>query len=460
LLSDTSPNAPILTAWQVFLSSTITDFESYRREVQEVLLTKAETVVFLSEDWPGGYDDTVKKCRARVEGSSGFFLMMGYWYGSIPTGCDKSITHFEFEWALGKWGQQPFPPLAVFMPKPQSSADKELREAARTLIEGKKDLDPQKHEALLETFRTAVMGSWRTVRSFEDIHDLREYALASCLMWKGQTPQAAAARGNVEGSPSGSKLTEEQLGLLGREKQFDAARRVLSSIEASPDIPAGCLLVSGPEDAGHRAFVAALLKTKSFRAIRPAKLGRPGSTSYDTELVTQWVAKVLGLPGSTDLKGPGELAERVVEELKRQPLCFALDQVNRFPGGVPAFRDSFWQPFYDRLKELREVRLVSNQLVAIVAEYTSDSSGWATAVCEPDAAGEAGDPSKLLLLPSLASFTKGDVLLWLAEIGVPKDRRAQVAKNVLLDGKGESDPTPLRVFDRLRGENLQPEDDE
>lgn len=449
------PNAPAPPLWEVFLSSTIKDFEDYRLKVQEVLLHEAEAVVLLSEHWIGGWDDTVQKCRARVERSQGFLLMIGHWYGSIPPGYDKSVTYFEFDCARCRWKELPFPPIAVFVPKPQSPADKELRAAASDLLAKSKDLDPADHGALLEAFRTEV-SNWRYVREFEHVHQLRERALSFCLHLKGRTPQAAA-RGDVEVPVSDSQLTDEQLGLLGREDQLKAARRVLSSLEASQETPAVCLLVSGPEDAGHRAFVAALLKTKPFRAFRPAKLGRPGSPSYDTELVTQWIAKALGLPGSTDLEGPEELAERVIEELKRQPLCFALDQVNRFPGGVPAFRDSFWSPFYDKLKELREAQLVENQLVAVVTEHTGDFSGWDTAACEPD---ETDDLSKLLLLPLLSDFKKGDVLLWLDEIGVPKDRRAQVAASVLQDTQGKPDPTPLRVFERLRGENLQPEDEE
>src|SRR5262249_10846657 len=70
----------------IFLSSTIGDYEKLRREVQEALLKRAECVCFLSEDWAGGYDATVEKCRQRVLTSEGFMLLFGYWYGSIPPG--------------------------------------------------------------------------------------------------------------------------------------------------------------------------------------------------------------------------------------------------------------------------------------------------------------------------------------------------------------------------------------
>lgn len=46
-------------------------------------------------------------------------------------------------------------------------------------------------------------------------------------------------------------------------------------------------------------------------------------------------------------------------ELKLQPLWFALDQVSHLSGGLAAFRDSFWKPFYDRLKELRAAQPIT-----------------------------------------------------------------------------------------------------
>lgn len=451
-----SPGAA--AAWQIFLSSTIKDLEGYRRSVQEVLLQKAEVVVFLSEDWPGGYDDTVRKCKARVEGADGFFLMMGYWYGSIPPGYDKSITHLEFEWAFGKWGQTPFPPIAVFRPKPQSQADQELRTAAEPLIATGYSERPR-HDTLLQVFQGQVLGSWRTVREFTTLQDLREYSLTACLIWKGQTPQAAA-RGDVALASSGTRLTDEQLGLLGRKKQHDAAEGILAELPADPDVPAACLLVSGSEDAGQRAFLAALLRTQPFKSARPSKPGRPPLDHYDVAVLIQWVAKVLGIAGGAEIKTPAELADRVAAELKRQPLWFALDQVSRLGGGIAVFRDSFWKPFYDRLKELRATQPIPHRLIAVVTEYSGDSTAWAAAVSGPDFDAEPADFSKLLLLPTLTDFTRRDVLLWLGKINLPEARRAQLADSVLQDDQGKPDGTPLRVFDRLQRQSLWPEDEE
>lgn len=446
------------TAWQVFLSSTIKDLESYRQAVQEVLLKKAEVAVFLSEDWPGGYDETVAKCRARVEGSHGFFLIMGYWYGSIPAGFQKSITHLELEWALGKWGRQTFPPLAVFSPAPQSPADKELRDAAALLLPAG-EAERKRHDGLLEAFRTQVTGSWRTVHSFKDRQDLREYTLVSCLLWKGQT-FAAATRGEVAAASPGFRLTDEDFGSLGRKTQLDAVDEILVELAAHPEEPAACLLVSGNEDAGQRALLTHLVTTEAFHQGRPVKPGRPPLDSYDTGVLTAWATQDLGLPGSAEIKSPAELAERVAAELKRQPLALVLDQVQRMNGGVAAFRDTFWKPFYDRLKELRVAQPIPHRLTAVVAEYIGDSAAWSGAVCGPDFEEEPADFSKLALLPPLGPFKQRDLLRWLADLEVPEARRLAIAGRVLKNSQGQPDATPLRVFERLRGEDLRPEDED
>lgn len=457
LSPDPAPPGAAVT-WQIFLSSTIKDLEGYRRSIQEVLLQKAEVVVFLSEDWPGGYDDTVRKCKERVEGAHGFFLMMGHWYGSIPPDHDKSITHLEFEWALGKWGQTPFPPIAVFRPKPQSPADQELRTAAEPLIATGYAERPR-HDALLQAFQGKVLGSWRTVREFTTLQDLREYTLTACLIWKGRTPQAAAL-GEVTLTSSGPRLTDEQLGLLGREKQLDAARDILAEMAALQEVPAVCLLVSGSEDVGQRAFLAALLRTRAFKGARPSRPGRPPLDHYDTSVLIQWAAKMLGIAGGTEIKTPEELADRVAAELKLQPLWFALDQVSRLNGGIAVFRDAFWRPFHDRLKELRATQPIPYRLIAVVTEYSGDSTAWDAAVGGPEFDAEPADFSRLLLLPTLAGFKRKDVLLWLEEIDVPEDQRSRIATSVLQDDQGKPDGTPLRVFDRLQRESLWPEDEE
>ncbi len=169
-------NAGVLA---IFLSSTIGDYESFRRQVKDVLDKKAECNCSLSQDWVGGYDDTVRKCQDRVWQSGGFILLLGYWYGSIPPGKDKSITHLEFEWALEKWKGEPYPKMAVLKPKPGKAADSKLKALANQFLPKTQD-ERDLHAARLAKFHAQVddkRTEWRTIQTYEDVHDLREYAL-------------------------------------------------------------------------------------------------------------------------------------------------------------------------------------------------------------------------------------------------------------------------------------------
>jgi hypothetical protein len=53
-------------AASVFVSSTCKDMEAYRRAVEDAVTRKAQVGCFLSEDWTGGFDDVVQKCKDRV----------------------------------------------------------------------------------------------------------------------------------------------------------------------------------------------------------------------------------------------------------------------------------------------------------------------------------------------------------------------------------------------------------
>src|SRR5438876_1923918 len=120
-----APSMPI--AWTVFLSSTVHDLEEYRQQVQDALLKRAQVACFLSEDWINSYGLTVKKCRAELQKASAFIGIFGYWYGWIPDGYQKSITHLEFTWALEKWGNDDSPPLAIVMPGAGSKDERTLK---------------------------------------------------------------------------------------------------------------------------------------------------------------------------------------------------------------------------------------------------------------------------------------------------------------------------------------------
>jgi hypothetical protein len=439
----------------LFLSSTVRDLADYRRAVRDACLHKAQTACLLSEeDWSGGYDDTVAKCVSRVKDSDAFVLIIGHWYGSVPPGHDRSITHIEFDSALAKWNGNQYPPLAVMRPANRSRADAKLRKAADQIIKHEK-VATAKHKKSLNSFVAAVTGSWRTVTRFKDSADLREHVIARCWEWRGQTPMAAA-RGEirVDSPVSMAQVTDEQLGLLGRTPQFAEVKAVMAKLADFPDVPAVGLLVSGDDAAGQRAFLQRLMNTE-LRKHYPRRSIATLPVRCDVASLPGWIAQLLGLTDGAAVQSPQQLAARVATELKRQPLCFVLDRVRDLPGGVVAFREGFWRPFYNALFQLRTVQQFAHRLVALLAEYADDSEMVESASFHHDPKAPQADYTKLVRVPRLQPFQRDDILAWFNDMEIPDEpagHRAALAARVMRDSNG----VPLRVFERLRGETLWP----
>lgn len=450
--------------WNLFLSSTVRDLKDYRLAVQDACVHRAETACLLSEeDWGGGYDDTVEKCRKRVSDANAFLLLAGYWYGSVPPGKDRSITHIEFDEALKKWGQQTFPPMAVLMPEPGSDAAEDLRKAANVILEDPKaQIDVAAHEKALSSFHSALTGSWRTVTPFKDKPDLRERAIASCWMWKGRTP-LAAARGEVpveDRRSTPSQVTEEQLGQLGRSTHLGAVKAILSRVADHADVPAVGLLVQGDDDAGQRAFLQAINGTAFKKYFPKQRVARLPVEYCDPSVLSSWIAQLLGVVDASSVQTPEQLAERVAPELKRQSMYFVIDRITDLAGGVAAFRDRFWLPLYGKLHALRATQHFSHRLVGVVADYSDDDAAWGSASREANPSGGRPDYTALLRIPRLGRFVRDDLLSWFDDMEIPDEpagRRAQLATRALRNSRGEQDPVPARVFERLKGEILWPE---
>jgi hypothetical protein len=327
---------PTPAALNLFLSSTVRDLKAYRREIRDACRQKAQTACFLSEeDWSGGYDDTVAKCERRVREADAFLLVVAHFYGSLPPGSDRSITHIEFDGAVKKWSRDKFPPMAVMMPEPGTAVDKALHKAAQALLaEDKADIE--KHGKSIEAFRATVTGSWRTVKHFKNKNDLREWAIADCKDWRGLTP-TAAARGEVAGAleelPE-PQVSDEQLGAIGRDPQIQATKAVLTRLADHPDVPAVAFVIPGDESAGQRCGALRVIKMALRNyTTRPRLAQLPVSAPGAAELAP-WIGQAMGLPGVSGIQTPGQLAALVAAELKRQPLCFTLDRVGHVPGGL------------------------------------------------------------------------------------------------------------------------------
>lgn len=84
------PNVP------VFVSSTFTDMQNYRRRVRDAL-TQLETIVRGMEQFGSKPGSRVEECLQVVRSCQLYVGIFGMRYGSIPDGYDESMTHLEYD---------------------------------------------------------------------------------------------------------------------------------------------------------------------------------------------------------------------------------------------------------------------------------------------------------------------------------------------------------------------------
>jgi Domain of unknown function (DUF4062) len=86
----TRPNVP------VFVSSTFTDMQVYRRKIQDAL-TQLETVVRGMEQFGSKPGSPIDECLNVVQSCRLYVGVFGMRYGTVPDGHDKSMTHIEYD---------------------------------------------------------------------------------------------------------------------------------------------------------------------------------------------------------------------------------------------------------------------------------------------------------------------------------------------------------------------------
>jgi hypothetical protein len=80
----------------VFVSSTFTDLQVYRRKIQDAL-TQLETVVRGMEQFGSKPGSPVEECLKVVQSCRLYVGVFGMRYGSVPEGHDKSMTNIEYD---------------------------------------------------------------------------------------------------------------------------------------------------------------------------------------------------------------------------------------------------------------------------------------------------------------------------------------------------------------------------
>ena len=80
----------------VFVSSTFTDLQVYRRKIQDAL-TQLEAIVRGMEQFGSKPGSPVEECLKVVQSCRLYVGVFGMRYGSVPDGYDKSMTNIEYD---------------------------------------------------------------------------------------------------------------------------------------------------------------------------------------------------------------------------------------------------------------------------------------------------------------------------------------------------------------------------
>jgi hypothetical protein len=422
---------------EVFLSATARDVAEYRTSVRDAL-ELLNTAVFLQEAWAVPAAGVLAICLGRLHDSDAYIGVFGYRYGWIPEGESRSITELECAEALRRWGGAVVPPVFLFMPEPGSAAARQLEEAAARVLaedhpgdETKQALSRQRQREFCDRLR----DSGRFIGPFATLGDLRARAIASVANWNMEILAHAAERR----APAIAEIPPSELGAIDRGPQREALENALFGVRNS-GAPGLCAIVHGGEDAGQFAFLSFLESWPDWEISAPPRLITPPHDRFDaTSLLAAALAEIA--PGTAAAAAVGDLADAVVRRSRDESLVMFVS-LDRLDGGVEAFHAAVWSPLLAEVAARRGNNRAGHPFVIVATLSAPLPAPLPPGI---SAAIDSGDPdyTRLLALPELQPFTSSDVAEWLKSLGLPLDRRKQIAHRVTKDG------VPRAVFDRL-----------
>ena len=405
---------------EVFLGATARDLADARKKTCAALEKYADVRVRLQEDWVSPAVDAVTVCLSKLEKSSGYVGLFGFRYGWIPDGYDHapegrqcSITELECNWARQRWASAD-PPVAnppVFLFVPQLGSDAWewcLKQADLTLAQDfpdapeKREEDKRRQVEFVQRLRKSTI-----LNHFSDIEELRLEAVYAVSHWNGELLKANAARREITANYS---IPDEELGEIGRKRQFDALDDALMALNAS-DAPALCALVHGPASAGLRPFCQSLASWHGWPDLGvPIKPGCPATQPYNLASLLRWAFTMIRAKTSAAEATIESLASEIAMRLERSPVILLLQNLDTLEGGRAAFHVGFWSPLYSALAHHRKRRRMPFRFV--MAVMTTKSPHGDSAVWNGNPSDQA-DRELLCALPVLGKLTKDDVERWL-----------------------------------------------
>jgi hypothetical protein len=460
---------------RIFLSATAQDCRTYRSELKDAVGHRIPgTTVHLQEHWVGPWNDVVDCCLKELHDSHGYFGLFGYRYGWLPDGRDCSITELEFRAACDKWiapvpGPSSDPPIFVFLPDERSEAASELRKLANQVLDKEFGEDERKKRDSRQNqddFRKRVC-SGRKVNLFKDRQDLREQAITSIQNYNTAILEIAFHAAIDQYAARQARLTripDEELGAIGRNRQLSALDGMLGKMRMALDAPAMCVLVHGSENCGYRQFIAFLKTTEVWELensdpfpIKPADMT---NLSAIIASMAQHLGKV------SEPQSIASLGEAIIRRCERDNVVFIIEDIGSQTDRLAAFQTGLWAPLEQELrKRWLKAHKGKGRCTIVVVDRALTPEGEFTKYVT--SAGTDNDDDSvdnfnlLLALPPLTYLSESDVADWLKSLAVRglKDLKQQVerlriAQRVTRARDGSPDGSPLNVYDRLEGEGF------
>jgi hypothetical protein len=429
---------------EIFLSATVRDLDHERypcRGLARSSLERAEIAVFVQEHWATPFADVVDECRRRVTACNGYLALLGYRYGWVPNGQERSITHLEFETACERWNRLSRPPMWVFLPERESEAAHELELVANTVLREEFGDDEAQCAASKQrqaTFRDEIASRRRIFQTFKNLVELGQRVGTAVLLYNNRIGRSAPEHG----LPARARIPDGELGAIGRGEQIAALKRLRRQFVVSSE-PGICFVVHGGELSGQQELLEHLAGSVWWKSGKPPALGR--AFSDDLQALGEWMASEIG----KNLGEPSNLAVLLARACEDRPLVFLVRSLGA--ASLEKFHGGFWLPLQHSLRSGVAAGRKLAGVILVVAHYEPlnepPPAFVQTAGPEPELSNI--DCSRLVALPCCRDMEEADIAEWLEDLDVADERANAVAQSVVRLKNDQTDGTPVHVFRRI-----------
>ncbi|MFM7549673.1 MAG: DUF4062 domain-containing protein, partial [Cyanobacteriota bacterium] len=414
----------------------------------------------LQEVWVGAARLTVAACQDKIRDQDGYIGLFGYRYGWQPflPDSEQSITHFEWEFAIGHW-PLPQPPIFIFLPSPGEEADRDLKRRAQDVLEDMHPDSESERQASLDLQHSFLqqVRRWagnRFINFYATARELREKAIASVNHWNRDIWKQAAL-GRAGTSPP---IPEAELGAIGREDQLQALAQFKAGLEEQHQEVAAAFVIHGEENQGQRHFATFLPEWEEWEdgdlILGPFRPDRP----EEPEHLARWICEWLDHPAAL-AEAMTCLVTTLSTRLRDGHVVVILQSLGKAPDRWHQFWAGFWKPLRERLGQAVSPETRGRLIMVVVDHEPCAIPPGEIFHPLPSPLSEAAlgwDTTRPIPLPELRCIDENHVKEWL-RIRKPKlngqpikhHERARIAAAVI-----QQDGLPVLVFERLQGQGL------